>query len=130
MKVEDTNSKWLFLWILIMAGLAGCTTDISPPSGPVETEVCFDPAPPTGFNDFLRSCGWFIELQLDGTTQSWDYTYDQCFTIPSTFSPGDDIFVEVTGDWGSTWIKCGFDKLEIPGLLYLYQYYGTFLVTE
>ena len=115
--------------VLILAGLAGCTTDIDPASGPVETEVCFHPAPPTSW-DTGGACGWFVELQLDGTTMSYDYTDDRCFTIPSQFSPGDELLVEVTGDWSQPGFKCGFYKLEVPGLVYLYQYYGTFLVTE
>jgi hypothetical protein len=131
MKIEAAGSKWLFLSILIVAGLTGCTTNISPPSGPSETRVCFNPAPPTGFGGQLDRCGWFVELQRDGERRWSRYTENQCFTIPSlTFFPGEEISVEVTGDWGQTGFKCGFQKVELPELLFLYQYYGTFLVTE
>ena len=127
--MDYVRLKLLLFSILILLGLAGCTTDVSPPSGPVETEVCFHPAPPTSW-DSGGTCGWFIELQLDETTLSYDYTYDRCFTIPSRFSPGDEILVEVTGDWSQPGFKCELYKLEVPSLLYLYQYHGTFLVTE
>jgi hypothetical protein len=122
------------LWVLSAPGLVGCgkTMHIAPLSGPVGTNVCFNPAPPTGFDSTLERCGWFIELQKDGTTQWAEYTVDQCFTMPSNigFLPGDEIFVEVTGDWGQIGFECGFQKVEVPELLSLYQYYGTFLLTE
>ena len=133
MKIEAAGSKRMFFLILIVAGLIGCTTNIPPPSGPSETEVCFDPAPPTGFGGggLFDRCGWFIELQVDGDTRWSRYTENQCFTIPSlTFFPEEEISVEVTGDWGQIGFKCGFQKVELPELLSLYQYYGTFLVTE
>jgi len=129
--MDATRPKLFFFLVLIVMGLAGCTTDtdIFPPSGPVETEACFDPAPPTAW-DSGGSCGWFIDLQLEGTRRFSDYTYNRCFTIPAIFSPGEELLVEVTGDWAWAGVKCAYFKREDPTLLPLYQYYGTFLVTE
>jgi hypothetical protein len=128
MKGQAPHPKRLFCIILLVSGLTGCTTNIEPPSGPAETEACFYPAPPTSW-DSGGSCGWFIELQ-SGERIAYQYTDTPCFTIPAEFSPGDELIVEVTGDWGEPGFKCGFLKREVPYLVYFYQFFGTFLVTE
>ncbi len=129
MKTISISRSRGFRSLLLVMVLAGCTTNITPPSGPAGTEVCFDPAPPRS-QWVGGACGWYIDLKLDEATVSTDYTYEQCFTIPSQLSPGDELLVEVTGDWSGAWFGCEEYKYEVPGLLPLYEYFGAFLVTE
>lgn len=130
MDTLTTRRSWALGSVFLFAvGLVACTTNITPASGPAGTEVCFEPAPPR-YVDFGTACGWYIDLKLGETTKSTDYTYNQCFTIPSQFSPDDELLVVVTGDWSGSWFGCEEYRYEVPGLLDLYQYHGTFLVTE
>ena len=126
----------MFGLILIVGGFIGCTTNITPPSGPVGTEVCFDPAPITLFQlggDEIYPCGWFVDFESEDDAIC-GYTYETCIQIPSDppyFSPGEEILITITGDTGYGLFKCGFidffdDTDWVPG----FKLYGSFLVTE
>lgn len=117
--------------LLTAIALVGCTTNITPPSGPVDTEVCFDPAPITGTQDNPVGeplpCGWWVYFH-SGDTVVADYTFETCVDIPPEFSPGDEIFIRINGDWGG--IKCAYDWFAsvpwVPG----FTLFGDFVVTD
>lgn len=130
---------WAVCSVLLFAlGLLGCTTNITPPSGPVGTEVCFSPAPFTWFGTDggmeyeLFLCPWHVTLTLhrDGSYLHYIPTDGQCFNIPasteyptpSVVSAGDEFTVEVYGAMGfacEPWFQGSLLSL-----------YGHFVVTE
>ena len=123
---------WAFCSIVLIAALIGCTTNITPSSGPVGTEICFDPAPIRGdgyVGGELITCGWWVYF-LSGDTLGSTYTYENCVDIPTQFSPGDEISITINGDWGGglkcEWIDYYTDIPWVPG----YKLFGSFVVTE
>ena len=116
---------WAVCSILLFAvGLVGCTTNITPPSGPVGTEVCFDPAPFTFVDDVERTpCPWHVWMETpDGESFiEVGETYDKCFDIPAECLVGREYTVTVAGKWS---IGC---SLYFP---YPAAFYGSFVVTE
>lgn len=124
-----------FCSIVLIATLLGCTTNVTPPSGPVGTEICFDPMPSTsyqyGSGDTIIDCGWWVDFQ-SGSTAVRTYSYEECVTVPGDFSPGEDLRVAVTGDLAEgAHFKCQWiDYYEllpgVPG----WKLHGYFLVTD
>ena len=107
---------------LFVVGLVGCTTNITPPSGPIGTEVCFDPAP-FRFIDATGSelCGWSVWMEAaDTSLLEVGTTDDKCFNIPATCSAGLEYTVMVAGKWGPGCAKYFPDS----------RLYGSFVVTE
>ena len=96
-------------WVLLAACICGCKTNVHPPSGPVCTEVCFNPV-------FFPDChcpqkvDFFLGFPfLPSAATGW--TEGECIRIPYLFSPGDNLTMQVTGDLGCTgamWWECGF----------------------
>ncbi len=125
------------LVLAVLTGLAGCSpklTNIDPPSGPVETQVCFSPTPPQFTGVTGETCGWYVDLTLDDITYAHFYIYENCFDLPYEgidFFPGDVVTIEVRPDWlaGLTayWCDAFFPG---PPLDSLGIMYGTFTVTE
>jgi hypothetical protein len=132
MKSISRRKLMAFCWLLFVIGLLGCTTNITPPSGPAGTEVCFDPAPIAGtqFNpggDPLP-CGWWVYFQ-SGDTSGSTYTWESCVDIPEHFVPGDEIFIRINGDDGG--IKCHWvDEFQLFPWVPGYTLFGSFVVTE
>jgi len=109
--------------LLFAVGLVGCTTNITPPSGPVGTEVCFDPAPFT-FVDYqtLQLCPWIVLFELPDEPSFNPYPIfpdDKCFTIPSDYPVG-EYTVAVAGQMG---LGCDLT-------MWVYGAHGIFTVTE
>ena len=133
METGTAGRWWAFCAIILIATLAGCTTNVTPPSGPAGTEVCFDPAPitfPDLYGEIVGDCGWWVDFQ-SSDEHDHTYTYERCVTIPPQFLPGDLIFMTVTGDTADGFFKCKFvdffqDILWVPG----FKLFGSFVVTE
>ncbi len=126
------------LLAVLLAGICGCSpepTEIDPPSGPVGTQVCFNPTPPRFVGVTGETCGWYVVLTShSGYDTAFDrfYTYENCFELPSgEFFAGDVVTVEVHPDWyaglAAYWCDAAFPQPPLDGLGVLY---GTFLVTE
>lgn len=125
------------LVLFVLAGILGCSpepTNINPPSGPVETQVCFSPTPPQFTGVTGETCGWYVNLTLDERTYPHFYTYENCFDLPYEdidFFAGDVVTVEVRPDWhaglAAYWCDAAFP---LPPLDSLGIMYGTFTVTE
>ena len=138
--------------LLCLVALSGCSpgpTSIDPPSGPVGTEVCFDPAPPL-FETYLgETCGWFVRVGMDPAVPAlYDYVgyvRDNCFEIPSWLqivepfppfdfwdhdvSPGDVLKIYVAPDWGALLFGYCRQPLGIQ-VMNIGARVGTFTVTE
>jgi hypothetical protein len=116
---------WTVCSILLFAvGLIGCTTNFTPPSGPVGTEVCFDPAPFT-FVDYTSGqlCPWIVLFEIPDEPSFNPYPIfpdDKCFTIPSDYPVG-EYTVAVAGQMG---LNCDIT------LWWPYGAHGIFTVTE
>ena len=116
---------WTVCSILLFAvGLVGCTTNITPPSGPVGTEVCFDPAPFTFIDPTPPGelCPWIVSFDLPDEPSFRPYpiyTDNTCFTIPSDYPVG-EYNVAVAGQMG---LGCDIT-------LWVYGADGIFTVTE
>ncbi len=132
MAAESCRGSRAWLVLLSIALCMGCTTNLTPPSGPVGTEVCFDPAPINGWafgaGDEHIPCGWWVYFD-SGDVQGSAYTYEPCVEIPEYFAPGDEISIRINGDEGG--IKCSwvdvFQRIPwVPG----YTLFGSFSVTE
>lgn len=115
---------WTFFSIVLVAGVVGCTTNLTPPSGPPGKEVCFDPAPFTWFGAEGEFCGWRVALWYDATTSYPGpiFADGNCFTIPTSCSVGDEFLVQVSG---ATFMGC----ISFQPLWYL-SAFGHFTVTE
>jgi hypothetical protein len=104
---------WVFGLILFATGSVGCTTDIAPPSGPAETEICFNPTPATLYRiqydgegvEEVIDCGWWVDFRSADEVVSI-YSLESCVRIPQEFLPGDDLSITVTGDTGYGFFKC------------------------
>ncbi len=130
-----TTGRWCAIGsIVLVAALLGCNTEVIPASGPVGTEVCFDPMPETAYQyggpGGVIDCGWWVAFQ-HGLHQVRTYTWEECIPVPEEFSPGDDLRIVVTGDIAQWYFKCNWiDYLEffpgVPG----WKLHGYFLVTE
>ena len=127
MKSIGSRKSRAFCSLLFVVGLVGCTTNITPPSGPAGTEVCFDPAPirwpgwVPELGDIL--CEWGVRLRLDDNFTLIIHTDDKCFNIPSWYSIGDEITIHVFSGLG---FACELNTEGVPWL----TLYGSFLVTE
>jgi hypothetical protein len=125
MEKVPVRRLWTVCSILLFAvGLVGCTTNITPPSGPVGTEVCFNPAPFT-FIDYQTGqlCPWILWFRLPDEPSFRPYpiyTDNKCFTIPSDY-PFGEYTVTVAGQMG---LGC---DIHFAGQFPLY---GSFTVTE
>jgi hypothetical protein len=125
---------WAVFSVVLIATLVGCTTNVTPPSGPVGTEICFAPMPTTkyqeGSGDTIIDCGWWVDFQ-SGLKVVRTYTYEECLPVPEDFSPGKELRVAVTGDTGEGGLKCQWiDYYQllpgVPG----WKLHGYFLVTD
>ena len=134
MKTRTMSRLWILGLILFAAGSVSCTTNVTPPSGPVGTEICFDPMPNTAYQsgggDTVTDCGWWVDFQ-SGLKAVRTYTREECLPVPEDFSPGEDLRVAVTGDTAQGNFKCEWiDYYEllpgVPG----WKLHGYFLVTE
>jgi hypothetical protein len=131
----ETGRRLLaFSSMVLIVTLVGCTTNVTPPSGPVGTEVCFDPMPTTAYQDGgghpVIDCGWWVDFQ-SGLEAVHIYTYEECLPVPEVFSPGEDLRIAVTGDTAQGNFKCDWiDYFEllpgVPG----WKLHGYFLVTD
>jgi hypothetical protein len=137
-KMRTTRRWWAFYSILVAAALVGCETTVIPPSGPVGTEICFDPMPNTayqpGYPGEVIDCGWWVEFRGDlqaGFKTVSTYTWEECLPVPDDFLPGDQLRVTVTGDTGYGYFKCQWiDYFQFfPGVP-RWKLTGYFLVTE
>ena len=127
--------SWTLSSMVLVATLVGCTTNVTPPSGPVGTEICFDPMPLTdyqyGIGDTVIDCGWWVDFQ-SGLKVVRTYTWEECLPVPEDFSPGEELRVAVTGDTAQfSHFKCQWiDYYEllpgVPG----WKLHGYFLVTD
>ncbi len=125
MKKRDRRTFLALAWILLVVCAVGCKTNVTPPAGPVCTEVCFEPV---FFSDC--DCSQSVDLYLDDPpTQSvfHEWTDTQCMRIPAFLSPGDQLTIRVAGDLaclGLGWGECGFAYLSETSV------FGRFRVTE
>ena len=116
---------WTVCSVLLFAvGLVGCTTNITPPSGPVGTEVCFNPAPFTWIEyETGQLCPWKVWFDLPDEPSfmpSPISTDNKCFTIPSDYPVG-EYAVTVAGQMG---LGCDIH------FVWPLDVYGIFTVTE
>lgn len=112
--------------VVFAAGLIGCTTNITPPSGPVGTEVCFDPAPFTSIDQLSGAlCPWDVVLWPDDDLHALPkiYSDDKCFNIPSACLVGHEYTIQVSGRWG---LGCDVSFQPAQWL----SVWGSFVVTE
>jgi hypothetical protein len=104
MEKATIRRLWAVCSILLFAvGLVGCTTNITPPSGPVGTEVCFDPAPFTfvAYQTY-QLCPWTVLFRFPDEPSFLPDpipTDDQCFTLPYDYPVG-EYTVAVAGRMG------------------------------
>ncbi len=120
-------------FLLLAVGLVGCTVNVTPPSGPVDTELCFDPMPRTLYQRGSSgpiNCGWWIDFESPGK-EVHDYIYDNCVTLPSDFSAGDEVSITITGDTAQDYFKCHWiNYFEALPWVPEFKSYGSFQVTE
>ena len=101
------------LLFLSFLAITGCLI-VTPPSGPVGTEICFLNLIPTH-----GECGIDIFLKVDGEVrheEHLDRTGNPCIAIPDKFEPGDLIIIEAEGYWLGV---CGGKLLNLHGAFYV-----------
>ena len=127
MKATPVRQAWEVFLPFFVVALIGCTTNITPPSGPTGTEVCFDPAPirlpgwDSELGDIL--CDWGVRLRSGDNSAPIIHTDDMCFNIPSAYSVGDEITIHVFSGLG---FACELNTEGVQGL----SLYGSFIVSD
>ena len=133
MKTRTMRRSWILGLILFAAGSVSCTTDITPPSGSVETEICFDPTPITLYKTDgyeIYDCGWWVVFRSNDDVVN-TYSRESCVNIPAEFFPGDELLITITGDTGYGFFKCQWiDFFELVPGFPGWKLTGSFIVTE